>query len=415
MKNPGRLVHYFTDSLRELWVRPDHQIPALDAIRAIAVIAVILSHFYPMIWNLYVLLPEPPLAGTLPFYYGWTGVDLFFILSGYLIGRQLWREKQNTGTIQVWEFIVRRGFRIWPLYFSMIFLGFISGAFQPKWPDLFFLSNYFDSGFPRTWTLSTEEQFYIAVPLLLAFTPGIKNLYWYFWILGGIVVSVWINRYFACNAILSTGVELCKSEAGMVYPIHLHNEALIVGLGIALLSVVRPDYFKKSNDKRFSWRGFAFMVVACGVAGILYFINTVIFTFTAIGLIFGSVTLWLMWDRSMLSSPANWRIWYPISRLSFGMYLNHLTFFPIFITAFTLFVLDASGSPTVASIIGVTVGIAVSMVFSVFTFVLVERPFLLWRAKWVAARKRKYTEKHESGKTVARPPYDDGPVPTGLG
>lgn len=396
-------------------MRPNYQIPALDAIRAIAVLVVILSHFYPMIWNIYVLLPTPELANTLPFYYGWTGVDLFFILSGYLIGRQLWREKQSTGTIQIWEFIVRRGFRIWPLYFAMIFLGFSFGAFEAKLPDLVFLSNYFDSGYPRSWSLSTEEQFYIAVPLLLAFTPFIKNLHWYFWILGGIVVSVWINRYFACNALLATGVASCKSEDAMISPIHLHNEALIAGLAIALLSVVRPDYFKQSTDNRFSWRGFAFMAVACGVAAILYFINTMIFTFTAIGLIFGSVTLWLMWDRSLLSSPANWRIWYPISRLSYGMYLNHLVFFPLIITKFTLYSLEISDSPTVAYALGVTVGIAISMVFSVFTFVLVERPFLLWRTKWATARKRKNAEEQKFGMAVSRPPYNDEPAPTGLG
>lgn len=377
---------YLADSLRELWVRPTRQVPALDAVRAVAVLAVILAHFFTIFWTENMNLPVPPMADGAVFYYGWTGVDLFFILSGYLIGVQLWREKKRTGTIRIWEFIVRRGFRIWPLYYTMILLGMLAGVLRPSLSDLLFFSNYVQAEYHRGWTLSTEEQFYIAVPLLLAFTPGITKLHRYFWILGSVVVSVWVARYYTCESILETGVASCKELNAMITPFHVHNESLVAGLAIALLSVLRPEYFERKPADRFSWRGFAVLAVSCTIAAVLYSINRMIFTFTAMALIYGSVTLWLLWDRSLFSRPAAWRIWYPISRLSYGMYLNHF-FLLSGATAWVVTrVVDVTGSTTLGSYAGIVAGIVVSMLFAVVTFVCVERPFLLLRARWVAAR-----------------------------
>lgn len=380
---------YVAESLRELWERPHHQMPALDAVRAFAVIAVILSHFYTIFWTENMQgVPMPEMANGLVFYYGWTGVDLFFILSGYLIGLQLWREKQATGTIRLWEFFVRRGLRIWPLYFAIILLGVMAGILKPTLADLLFFSNYAPGDYERGWTLSTEEQFYIAVPLLLLFTPGIKRLWKYFLILAAVIVSVWISRYYTCAALIADGVELCQPMNEMVTPIHVHNEALVAGLAIALLAVIRPDYFVRQPGDGFSWRGFAVCVVACAIAAALYIVDDTLFSFTALALIFGSVTLWLLWDRSIFSWPATWRIWYPISRLSYGMYLNHFFLLPG-ITAWAVnLALDASGSTTIASYAGIAMGLVSSMVMAAVTFVLVERPFLLLRARWMAGRKR---------------------------
>src|SRR5690606_8640047 len=203
----------------------------------------------------------------------------------------------------------------------------------------------------------------------------IRKPHWYFWLLGAIVASVWISRYFAWEALLAAG----ESKDRLVSPIHLHNEALIAGLAIALLSVVRPDYFEALPKGRFSVRGMAIMVVACGIAAVLYALNSVIFSFTALGLVFGSTVLWLMWDRSWLSRPANWRIWYPVSRLSYGMYLNHFLFFNGSNAWIVIKLTEVTGSASLASWVGIAFGTLVSATVALLTFVCVERPFLLWR------------------------------------
>src|SRR6185295_10684233 len=90
--------------------RPGANVASLDVLRSLAILLVFSNHtdraFATVDW-----------IGNLPFVnWGWTGVDLFFVLSGYLIGSQLWKELRKSGRIQVGRFILRRGFRIWPLY-----------------------------------------------------------------------------------------------------------------------------------------------------------------------------------------------------------------------------------------------------------------------------------------------------------
>ena len=105
--------------------------------------------------------------------WGWTGVDLFFVLSGLLIGTQLWRELDRTGDIRVGRFLLRRGLRIWPLYTSLVVSIFGEVVFLGRdgsglWSDAAYLSNYFHCQIGGSWSLSTEEQFYILAPISLA-------------------------------------------------------------------------------------------------------------------------------------------------------------------------------------------------------------------------------------------------------
>src|SRR5262249_4481493 len=106
---PGR-------ALRSLFVPPPGTFPSLDALRTAAIVLVIGNH---LAVGGAELAPSPAWNFTL-FRYGWTGVDLFFVLSGFLIGRQLQRELQRTDSVKVPRFLLRRGLRIWPLYFAWV-------------------------------------------------------------------------------------------------------------------------------------------------------------------------------------------------------------------------------------------------------------------------------------------------------
>ena len=91
----------------------------------------------------------PPRVQHLPFvYYGWSGVDLFFVLSGFLIGGQLWKQLYAQGNIEIGRFILRRGYRIWPLYYAFILVvgGLTLAVGKPVrgfLVDIFCISNYF--------------------------------------------------------------------------------------------------------------------------------------------------------------------------------------------------------------------------------------------------------------------------------
>lgn len=374
--------------LTELWQRPRGQLPVLDALRAMAVLLVIGSHYTEEFAVRY--SPVVATAGfrSLPiFHWGWTGVDLFFVLSGYLIGRQLWRERLETGTVRFGQFILRRGFRIWPLYYFMLLAYAVTGYFDVNRWDLLFLSNYRWGGLLRGWSLSTEEQFYIIVPLLLIATRRVRRPAVYAWGMLAVLVAVWLSRWHRLQELTARGLTDRNLTDALYSPLHLHCEPLLAGLAIALATVVRPQWFRVAPDRRgLSRAGFAVFVAASALALALRTLNKHVFPFTALGLIYGSLALWLMIDRSWVHRVASWRMFYPVSRLSYGMYLNHFYVLPG-MTAWTVASLRARGaSEPVWFFGGLLSGVLVSMLAATVTFLLVERPFLLLRDRLLGTR-----------------------------
>ena len=148
-------------------------LPSIDSLRAIAVIAVIIYHID---------------ANYLPG--GFLGVDLFFVLSGYLISSLIIKEYKNTGTVNLYNFYVRRARRLLPAVYFMItviliiitlfngvllkksYLDALFGyIYSSNWWYIFHKLDYFDSfgsqsPFKHLWSLAIEEQFYMFFPLI---------------------------------------------------------------------------------------------------------------------------------------------------------------------------------------------------------------------------------------------------------
>ena len=381
-------IAYLRASLRDLWERPAHQVPGLDGLRALAILLVVGAHFFGEFWSTNVRTVVPALAHFPFFDLGWTGVDLFFVLSGYLIGRQLWRERLTTGTVRFTPFILRRGFRIWPLFYFVLAYFALFGPIHPtKW-DVLFLSNFarFTGGFDNAWSLATEEQFYIVVPLLLIATAFVRRPSRYFAAIVATSCIEWVLRFLVMRRLVSHGITGKLLLNTMHYPIFLHCDALLAGLTIALLSVLRPARFRANDAAGMSRLGLGIFVASSALGIALRQTNKYIWAFAGLGLVYGGLTLWVLWDRSILSAPFKWRIWYPISRLSYGMYLNNFVILPgITYIAFTSMI-RVTGSVVAASCVGYLVGTLVSMGVATVTFVLVERPFLLLRERVIERR-----------------------------
>ncbi|MCP5474268.1 MAG: acyltransferase [Lysobacterales bacterium] len=103
------------------------------------------------------------------------GVDLFFVLSGFLVSGLLFTEYQARGRLGIGRFYVRRGWKIYPPFFALIAatLGLILllGRPIPTIPlasEVFFLQSYVPGLWKHTWSLAVEEHFYILLPLTLA-------------------------------------------------------------------------------------------------------------------------------------------------------------------------------------------------------------------------------------------------------
>jgi peptidoglycan/LPS O-acetylase OafA/YrhL len=104
---------------------------------------------------------------------GWVGVDLFFVLSGFLVSGLLFRESRRTGTIRVTRFLIRRGFKIYPAFWVLIATTLLVTLLH-KQPvplkllagELLFLQNYLGGLWDHTWSLAVEEHFYLAIAWL---------------------------------------------------------------------------------------------------------------------------------------------------------------------------------------------------------------------------------------------------------
>ena len=130
----------------------------LDILRGIAILLVLGYHYnYIAIWSRI----------------GWIGVDLFFVLSGFLVSGLLFSEYKRFGNIDAVRFLVRRGFKIYPAFYTLMVFSvadsLVTQGSVPRtiWGEVFFLQNYWTHMWPHTWSLAVEEHFYWMLPLLL--------------------------------------------------------------------------------------------------------------------------------------------------------------------------------------------------------------------------------------------------------
>jgi peptidoglycan/LPS O-acetylase OafA/YrhL len=132
----------------------------LDILRCVAVLAVMFRHT-----EISALLRRV----------GWIGVDLFFVLSGFLISGLLFSEYKKRRTISLKRFYIRRGLKIYPAFYVFLFLtGLVSYFIFHKtatpayyFHDVFFIMNYEHGVWDHTWSLGVEEHFYIFLPIFL--------------------------------------------------------------------------------------------------------------------------------------------------------------------------------------------------------------------------------------------------------
>lgn len=367
----------FRGGLQNLLNRPAGNVGVLDLLRSAAILLVFGSHFGDF-------FSASPTIHRFPlFVYGWSGVDLFFVLSGLLIGTQLWRELNETGHIQISRFLLRRGARIWPLYFSfvLLFVFLIPLAHRPStgiWADLFCVSNYVQGQLIVGWSLSTEEQFYILAPLLLIALAAINiepRQRWIFPALALLILPVARAITIYAAPATASGVPDWRT---LYFPIHTHADGLAIGLLLAYGVVFRPDLIA---SKRFRWIASCFLIIA-GVG--LSLLSRPIFNFTTLAFCFGAATLCGLGLQGM-SSVWNWRGFYLTSRLSYGIYLNHFWILRRFASLADRWHV---GAGPLGLWICFVPCLLISMVIAVVTFQVIEWPFLRLRARWQASANR---------------------------
>ena len=152
------------------WIRRGH-IPGLDGLRAIAVLMVLMAHAYQTVG-----FPDWPLLKSVC-RHGAMGVDIFFVISGFLITTLLAREIEREGQIQLKKFYLRRSLRIIPAYICLMLVVAICqqvGYFELQSRDWISAATYTTNfsyhpswELGHCWSLSVEEHFYLLWPFVL--------------------------------------------------------------------------------------------------------------------------------------------------------------------------------------------------------------------------------------------------------
>ncbi len=225
---------------------PPLRLAGLDTLRAIAILWVMLFHLQLQ------LPPALEIVGQ----YGWMGVDLFFVLSGYLIGLQLLRPYASGSKPSFVGFYRRRIFRILPAYLLVLLLYYVWPAWReqpgisPPWQFLTFSLNYCidyakNQAFSHAWSLCVEEHFYLVLPLLLFATmrkPSIARTIAIFSVLvcGGIAIRVFVLLHYVRPAGNMSALAYLEQ---LYYPTHARLDGLLTGVALALVRTFRPGWW----------------------------------------------------------------------------------------------------------------------------------------------------------------------------
>ncbi len=305
--------------------------PGLDLMRALAILWVMLFHFRLSIGIPHLLY--------WPSRYGWMGVDLFFVLSGYLIGSQLLRPYLKGAEPSLPQFYIRRAFRILPAFLAVLGLYVFVPLFReapglsPVWQFLTFTENFridylHDQAFSHVWSLCVEEHFYLVLPLLVLvlmrkprFSKALAVILSI--LVFGIVVRGWIYLHQLKPLLLAGDNEFyLRYTERIYYPTYTRLDGLLVGVVLAAVKTFRPLWWQKMMD-----RGWVLLFTGssvCALAMWLFF-DRFGFPATLIGFPLMSAGLGLLVAASI--SPSCWlskvRGFGLIATLAYSVYLTH--------------------------------------------------------------------------------------------
>src|SRR5207249_6092912 len=215
--------------------------PGLDLLRALAIVVVVIYHAALFGFKL------PGRADR----FGWIGVDLFFVLSGYLIGGQLLAPLARDRRINLGRFLARRALRIMPAYFVVLAIYFLLPPWreypemsQPLWKFLLSVQNialHGGTAFSHAWSLAVEDQFYLALPILLLVLyprPRASVIIACIIIFGGIA----LRTILAFQNLTEMGVSFRGFQAWIYYSTWTRLDPLVLGVALAAIEKFRPSW-----------------------------------------------------------------------------------------------------------------------------------------------------------------------------
>ena len=303
------------------------KIPELDGLRALAVLPVIAFHFSYLKW----------VDG------GYLGVDLFFVLSGFLITSLLVAEQRHSRTVSLRNFYARRALRILPPLAACVALALAtvpSTTPQGAAAAFFFAANMVDSrilgGLLHTWSIAVEEHFYLAWPLLfLALGPRRE-------------------RFLAWTilAVLAIRIAVLSMKMDVYTPTYTRADSLAIGCYAALVMARRPPALP-------AWTAPAALaaIVACFLLVPWMNFAMLSFGFTLFAAVCALAILGLLTTRGRVNRLLDSAPMQYVGRRSYGLYLYHM---PVFLALERFRVDDDPASMALVTVLRVAATFAVA-------------------------------------------------------
>ena len=354
--------------------KPLQRTAALDTLRGVAVLLVLARHM--------------PVPGALPAWLGvplaavqrggWAGVDLFFVLSGFLVSGLLFREWTRHGELRAGRFLIRRGFKIYPAFYAMFAVVLLWSVNHGRWPgfrfvasEALFVQNYGPALFPHTWSLAVEEHFYLTLPLLLWLVRGKKER--------PFAVLPWAFAAIAtgCLALRVAGAwGQSHAVRASFAPTHLRCDSLLFGVVLAWLVHFHGEKVTRFV-RRWNW-WLPAGAIALAAPAFIFDLAVTPFLFT-----FGFTALWFAAGLVLLfavhrSGKRGALAW--IGFYSYSIYLWHIPVERIFLPL----LLPRDLPPQ----LGMIAYFAASIVTGVVAAWLVELPFLRLRDRLFPSHSR---------------------------
>jgi peptidoglycan/LPS O-acetylase OafA/YrhL len=302
--------------------------PGLDHLRALAISMVFVFHYR---------LFEHPVWLDHFGRFGWTGVDLFFVLSGFLIAGQLFTHVERRKSLGLAAFYIKRSFRILPAYLVIVALYFTVPFFAewnglgPLWRYLTFTLNLdirHTHTFSHAWSLCVEEQFYLTMPLILFCFLKCHTFKWSVYMLpllfiAGLILRAYLWYHFVMP-VPGGEVNWSNWSEYIYYPTYSRLDGLLVGISLAAIYQYMPVWKEhiQRNGNWFLLAGLALITGAFYLCIDQSSFTASVFGFPLIALAFGCIVAGAVSPSSVLHRLGT-RVTGPLAVLSYSLYLSH--------------------------------------------------------------------------------------------
>lgn len=368
---------------------------SLNGLRAISMMAIFIFHLSDPIRH---QLPQDTAVLNTFISNLTSSVDLFFILSGFLIYGVLYRTWEKTGTLSFKDFYINRSLRIFPAYYFFVFIALFVNKLQVKmmaastdpkiqallpsysasvdrWIyDALYVSNYVTSSHFHTWSLSLEEQFYLVFPLIcyfILFKLAKKHRIVFLVSLYG---SAAVIRYFVYQAHVG---DQPYGVFDLLFhrPAHTRFDSIVAGILCFELYKnwnLVPKEHAKIREWYFLIPGLLFLAIASFVP-YRFSVYYTVFRFNFSNLGYALVMIASIHNLSYIGKFLSLRIFAPLARMSYGTYLWHIV--AIFIASTQLKVnVDSISWLQFCKALGI--GFSYALLFAFVSYMLIEYPFL---------------------------------------